>query len=271
MEALSFLHISFIDILDVVLVGVLIFLSIRWLRGSSAMSIFLTIITVYVCYVIADALSMKLLSAILSQVISVGLIALIVIFQPEVRRFLMGLGNRYQQSRGFAKIMRWFTPKLHGSSNSTLTPEAIDEMCNAVYEMSEDKVGALIVLRHTRNLDDVIETGDRLDSSINKMMLLQIFFKNSPLHDGALIIDESRIVAARCTLPLSVNADIPAHYGTRHKAALGISEQTDADVIVVSEETGRITFVRNGKFYTVNTGQLKNILWNNKSTEPIEL
>lgn len=269
MEALDFLNISFIDIIDIVIVGLLIFFVLRWLRGSSAMSIFLVIITFFVAFVIADALSMKLTTAILQQVLNVGLLALIVIFQPEVRRFMTGIGSRYKHSQRITRLLQIFSPRQNGSSNSTLSAEAIDEICNAVHEMSADKTGVLLVLRHTNSLEDIEETGDRFDAEINKMLLKNLFFKNSPLHDGAVIIDGNKVVAARCTLPMTSKTDLPAHYGMRHKAGLGITEQSDVDVILVSEETGNISFARAGQIKTVNLRELKALLWNNKSGEPL--
>ena len=139
----------------------------------------------------------------------------------------------------------------------------VTEIAEACREMSEQKTGALIVIPHISSLDFVIETGDRIDANINKRLIMNIFFKNSPLHDGAMVISNNHIIAARCTLPITEKTDIPAHYGMRHKAAIGISEETDADVIVVSEETGRISFVKGGNITPLSNANELQLLLNN--------
>ena len=130
---------------------------------------------------------------------------------------------------------------------------ALDEITEACRKMSETKTGALIVIAHSSSMDFVIETGDTIDARINRRLIENLFFKNSPLHDGAMVIADDRIVAARCTLPISENPNIPAHYGMRHRAATGLSEETDACVIVVSEETGNISFVQDGHIKTMGS------------------
>ena len=236
---LGFLNITLTDILDILMVAAIIFFLFRWLRGSSAMNIFVAVIFLYVLKVVVSALNMTLMSGIMSTVLDVGVIALIVIFQPEIRYFLIKLGSRYGLGGSGWKLIN----RLFGRKGDQLGSESADALIDAAKEMSEKKTGALIVIARQDSLQHIIETGDTIDARISKRLLMNLFFKNSPLHDGAMIIGGNRIIAARCTLPITERTDIPASYGMRHKAAIGICEESDADVIVVSEETGHILFV----------------------------
>ena len=255
----GFLNLSIADILDIVLLGLIIFFMFRWIKGSSAMSIFVAIISLYLIRVIVGAFNMRLMTAIMDMVLDVGVLALIVIFQPEIRKFLIRLGNRYMSSaRGQTILNRVFG---RGRNTDSETREEINDLTEACRRMSEDKTGALIVIAHNIPLDDVISTGDRIDAGIHRRLIMNIFFKNSPLHDGAVIISGGKIVAARCTLPITEKTDIPARFGMRHKAAIGITEETDADAIVVSEETGKISFVKGGNVTPINNiNELKLLL-----------
>ena len=254
---LGFLNISLTDILDILMVAAIIFFVFRWLRGSSAMNIFLAIIFLYLVKVIVSALDMTLMSGIMSTVIDVGVIALIIIFQPEIRYFLMKLGSRYGLGGSGWKLF----DRFFGHQADTLGNEATEELLEAVREMSERQTGALIVIARQHPLNRIIETGDTLDARISARLLLNLFFKNSPLHDGAVIIHRNRIVAARCTLPLTGQSGIPAEYGMRHKAAIGITESSDAHVVVVSEETGQVSFASDGQICTVkDMAQLRSLL-----------
>lgn len=250
----GFLNMTFMDILDILLVAVIIFILFRWIRGSSAMSIFLAIVLLYVIRVVVSSLNMKLMSALMETVLDMGVLALIVIFQPEVRRFLVSIGSGYRK----ASMEGGFLTRLFSGRGTSLSSAAVSEITEACKEMSESKVGALIVIPHQNPLEDIIETGDRLDAVISSRLIQNIFFKNSPLHDGAMIINGERIVAARCTLPMTQKSDIPASFGMRHKAAIGISEVTDADVLLVSEETGHICFISGGNVTVIaNINELK--------------
>lgn len=255
--AFSFLHLSLIDLLDILMVAAVIYFIFRWIRSSSALNIFIAIIIVLIVRIVAVALGMKMMSALLGTIIDVGAIALIIIFQPEIRRFLNNLGR----GAGSTLEKQSFIQKLLSRGNGdVLAARANDEIAEACKEMSEQKTGALIVFRRNNSLEDIIATGDVIDADISKRLIMNIFFKNSPLHDGAMVIGGNRIVAARCTLPITDRSDLPARYGMRHKAAVGISEQSDADVIVVSEETGGISFVRAGvvtRIDSVTTLKLK--------------
>ena len=253
----GFLSLSFADCLDILMVGAIIYLVFRWIKGSAAMSIFIAVILLFVLRVIVSALDMRLMNALLGTFIDVGVLALIVIFQPEVRHFLMKLGSRY----GFDGKGKSFLSKLFGDRGQVMGGEAMNEIAEACRAMSAEKTGALIVLPHSDSLNYIKETGDLLDAKVSRRLIMNIFFKNSPLHDGAMIIEGDRIVAARCTLPITQRNDIPASYGMRHKAAIGITEETDADVVVVSEETGGISFVHEGKLTPIgNINELKLIL-----------
>lgn len=254
----GFLEVSLADILDIFLLGLIIFFAFKWLRGSSAMSIFVAIVSLYLIRVMVSAFNMRLMTALMETVLDVGVLALIVIFQPEIRKFLISLGNRYMNNaQGRAIINKILGKEGTGAAGG----EAVNNLTEACRRMSEDKTGALIVLAHKTPLDDIISTGDRIDAAIHRRLIMNLFFKNSPLHDGAMVISGNRITAARCTLPITERTDIPAYYGMRHKAAIGITEISDADVIVVSEETGRISFVKSGTVTPIqNINELKLLL-----------
>ena len=245
---LDFINIHWIDIIDILLVGLLIYQIYKLIRGTAAMSIFIGIIILYFIWMVVKTLHMELLSAIMGQVLGVGVLALIIIFQQEIRRFLIHLGNN-----SFHRNSNFLTRTLFGSSNKTVPLTTLDELTQAVRKMSETNTGALIVMIHRSPLESVTETGDRIDATINRRLIENLFFKNSPLHDGALVMDTNRLIAARCTLPISENQNIPPQYGMRHRAAAGITEQTDATAIVVSEETGGISFVKDGEIKTINS------------------
>lgn len=243
LDILGFLHFSFIDLADIVLVAAIIFVVFRWIRGSSSMNIFIAILLLLLVRIVASALGMKMISTLLGTIIDVGAIALIVIFQPEIRKFLMTVGR---SAGNTLERRKWIEKILPRRSAESVSGSSVSEIANACKDMAASKTGALIVVRRKNPLQDIIDTGDVIDAKISTRIILNIFFKNAPLHDGAAIIDGDRIVAARCTLPISDRTDLPARFGMRHKAAIGISEQTDADVIVVSEQTGDISFVRAG-------------------------
>ncbi len=255
LQIFGFLELSLTDILDIFLVAVMILAAFRWIKGSVTMSIFIAIVSLYVIRVIVSALDMRMTNALMETVLDVGVIALIIIFQPEIRRFLIQLGNRYIQQAGkqggiISKIFG-----LRSRSTDAHTAHEISDACN---KMSASKTGALIVLPKANDLNDIAATGDKVDALVSSRLLQNLFFKNSPLHDGAVIISGERVVAARCTLPITDKTNIPANYGMRHKAAIGITEQTDAEVIVVSEETGRISYIKAGEITPItNVNELK--------------
>lgn len=234
---MGFIPFTFIDFLDIFLVACLLFIIYKAVRGTNAPYIMVGIIMVYLGWVIVKALNMELLSTILGQIISVGVIALLVIFQPELRRFLFTIGRRQKE---FDFIYRFFS--FNRKQNNTDTSPIV----SACMDMSEEKVGALIVFRRSDDLEYLIEGGIPIDAKITTSIIKNIFFKNTPLHDGAIVIDNNRIVAAKCILPVT-QSNVPKSYGTRHRAAIGVSEMTDAVVLVVSEETGAVSIVKSGQ------------------------
>ena len=242
----DFLNLSLVDILDVLLVALLIYGIYKLIRGTQAMNIFIAILLLYAARALFGALNMTLLTHIMDAVLGVGLIALIVIFQPEIRRFLVKIGSEVFSARkkGGGRLRKFFGK---AAAQAQITPAALDEITSACYRMSESKTGALMVFKHLSTLEDIIETGDTINAEINRRLIENIFFKNSPLHDGAVIMTSDTIVAARCTLPISERADINPRYGMRHRAAIGITESTDAEAVVVSEETGEISYVKEGE------------------------
>lgn len=263
----GFLNFSFVDVIDILLVAILIYLVFIWIRGSAAMNIFVAIILLLFLRVIAAAFNMKLTSALLGAFLDIGVLALIIIFQPEIRHFLMKFGSRY----GFRGKGKDLINKLLGFKEQHIGNEAINELAEACRSMSQTKTGALVVLQRKESLDFIIETGDQVDALVRRRLIMNIFFKNSPLHDGAMVISGDRIVAARCTLPITSRTDIPPSYGMRHKAAIGISEESDADVVVVSEETGQVSFVRGGVLTPVdNINTLKLLLGENSEKSASE-
>ena len=254
---LEFLHFSWVDILDILMVALIIYLAFRWIRGSTAINIFIAVILVLVIRIIAEAVGMKMISSLLGTLIDMGAVALVIIFQPEVRRFLGTLGRKAGGSLEKTVFLQKMFPSWR---RRRVDARALQEITEACREMSAQKQGALIVIQQKNSLEDIIATGDVVDAEIGRRLIMNIFFKNSPLHDGAMIISDNRIVAARCTLPITERTDLPARFGMRHKAAIGISEQSDADVIVVSEETGGISFVRSGQLTPIDTINTLNLL-----------
>ena len=249
MDIFGFLHWSIVDIIDILAVAVIIYLCFTWIRGSAAGSIFTAVVMLFLAEVIASALDMKMLSKLLGTVLDLGAIALIIIFQPEIRHFLIKFGSNSVLGRKSKQLLdRIFGIKDHGVGTV-----AKEEVLDAVKAMADSKTGALIVISHKDRLDAIIETGDTIDSLIQSRLIQGIFFKNSPLHDGAVVLRTDRIVAARCTLPITQRTDLPAHYGMRHKAAIGLSEECDAQIIVVSEETGHISLAQGGEIIPVGS------------------
>lgn len=232
------------DIVDILLVSILLYQLYKIIKGTVAVNVFIGILAIYLVNLIVNFLQMKLLGTIFSTVLGVGAIALIILFQQEIRKFLILIGIKSYNS----KQAKWlfdlvpFLKKKRGSTNTKFKP-----IINACYKMSKTKTGALIVISNDTDLSFYSSTGDQLDANVNARLIENIFFKNSPLHDGAVIISKDRIVAARCVLPVTENENFPAHFGMRHRAAAGISELSDCIVVLVSEETGDVSYAKNGK------------------------
>ena len=235
------------DFIDILLVALLLFYVYRLMRESRSLNAFIGIIMFIVVWVfVSQILEMRLLGTILDKLVSVGVIAIIVLFQEDIRKFLYNLGGRH----GMRTLIRLFISK-HGDAQTAdqdRLKRSIMPVVMACMSMSKGRVGALIVIERTVPLDDIISTGDIIDAAVNQRLIENIFFKNSPLHDGALIISHHRLRAAGCILPVSHNLDIPKELGLRHRAALGMSQESDALCIVVSEETGSISITHAGQF-----------------------
>ncbi len=255
MVQFDFLTIRFLDIIDILLVAFLMYRLFILIRGTAALNIFIGIFVVYILWLLTKSLKMELVSTILGQIIGVGVIALIIVFQQEIRRFLLLLGTQYFSNRGRLLKNIFY---LNVGSNIELRIKGIIKAC---INLSNKKTGALIVITGKSELEVFSKTGDILNAHTSSMLLECIFTKDSPLHDGAVIIVKDRIHAARCILPLSDNMNLPSHFGMRHRAAVGISEITDALVIVISEERGEISIAENGSIKTnISSKQLIEIL-----------
>ncbi|WP_299889194.1 diadenylate cyclase CdaA [uncultured Lacinutrix sp.] len=238
------LNFSLIDIIDVVLVALLLYYVYKLVRGTVAINIFIGIVIIYFIFLVVEALQMTLLTKILGGFMSVGFIALIVVFQQEVRKFLLMIGStNFGNKRNFLKHLKFL--KTEGISTSKTDIDTIIAACN---KMSTSKTGALIVLERNNNLDFLVNTGDEMNIKVTQPIIESIFFKNSPLHDGAIIIENNIVKATRVILPVNNEKTIPQRFGLRHRAAVGITERTDAIAIAVSEETGQISCFRNGMF-----------------------
>lgn len=242
------------DIIDVLLVALMLYYIYRLMKESRSLNVFIGILLfVLVWLFVSQVLEMKLLGSILDKLVSVGVIGLIVLFQEEIRHFLYTLGA-HQRMQSILKIFR-------REGEEAVDKETIMPIVMACMSMARSKVGALIVIERSAPLDDIVETGDVIDARINQRLIENIFFKNSPLHDGAMVVAKKRIRAAGCILPVSHNQNIPKELGLRHRAAMGISQGSDAVAIVVSEETGRISVAIKGEFQLrLSAEQLESIL-----------
>ncbi|MEO0310555.1 MAG: hypothetical protein RIQ89_212 [Bacteroidota bacterium] len=241
---IGFLSIRLIDLVDIFIVAYLLFRLYNLLRGGVAINIFIGLLIVYGLYLIfVKVLNMTLLGTVLSQFMSVGFLALIIVYQQEIRRFLIILGtNSYIAKNPFTKqILPW---NWQSQTRAALNITAILKACR---QMSKDRTGAIIVIAKSSELKYYSNTGDVMNAEVSQRLLESIFFKNSPMHDGAVIIVNNMIRAARCVLPVTENNELPAHLGMRHRAAIGVTEQSDAIAIIVSEETGEISIAHEGK------------------------
>ncbi|WP_314313120.1 diadenylate cyclase CdaA [Hoylesella saccharolytica] len=243
------------DIIDIVLVALMLYYLYRLMKESRSLNVFIGIMFfILVWLLVSQVFEMRLLGGILDKLISVGMIALIILFQEEIRKFLYTLGA-HQRVRSF---MRLFSSNDNKAKEDK---ETIIPIVMACMSMSRNKVGALIVIERGAPLDDIVDTGDKIDAKINQRLIENIFFKNSPLHDGAMIISKKRIKAAGCILPVSHNQDIPRSLGLRHRAAMGISQSSDAIAVIVSEETGHISVAIRGQFkLRLSAEELESIL-----------
>ncbi|MGJ8743702.1 diadenylate cyclase CdaA [Polaribacter sp.] len=237
----DFIEFSLLDVLDILLVAILLYYIYKLLKGTVAINIVIGIALIFVIWKITQALKMEMLSGILGYLLSGGVIALIIVFQQEIRKFLLMIGTtNFTNKRNFLKQIKF----LQSEIGSEVDTEIIVEACK---NLAKTKTGALIVIERTNSLDFLINSGDRMNALVNDAILQSIFYKNSPLHDGALIIRDKFIVATRVILPIS-DSTIPSRFGLRHRAAIGVTERTDAICILVSEETGEISYIKDGGF-----------------------
>ena len=249
---MGFLKFSFIDLLDIVLVGLVMYYIYKLLRGTVAIPIFIGIFIVFSIYQITLFLEMKLLSDLLGLVVGGGTIALLIIFHPELRKFLLMIGStKFGNYYDFFKNFKFLKSK-----QSVVEDLDIEMLTNVCERFAENKTGALMVFEGHGSLDYLKETGVSIKAALSEAILRSIFYKNSPLHDGAIIIRKNTIIAARVVLPVS-QKKMKEHYGLRHKAAMGISEQKDAFCLVVSEETGTISAVKKEQIRTISPQNIK--------------
>lgn len=260
----GFIQIRWIDVIDILLVAVLLYALYKLLKGTVAINIFFGIVALVLIWLVVNALQMELLSKILGAFVSVGFIALIVIFQPEIRRFLLALGTSTFLRRKGKRFLFW---RLNIGEEHEIDANAIVMACN---RMSEIKQGALLVITRKNELKQYANTGEILKARLSAPLIEVIFYGQGPLHDGALIISGNTITAAGCILPVSGNSQIPRRLGLRHRAGVGITEVSDAIAIIVSEENGNISYAMEGKLNKkVTVAELKTFLEEQFSDEAV--
>ena len=252
----TFIVIRFLDLLDIFMVAFLLYKLYQAIKGTAAFNIFLGIFFFYILWFVIKGLNMELMGSIMGQIMAAGVLALIVVFQQEIRKLFLLLGSRYNLlNKGLS------LDSIFSRESTTISNEQVKIIVSACEVLSRSKTGALIVLTNKAALREYIDTGDRINADISIAILESIFFKNSPLHDGAVIIHGGQIKAARCVLPVNNRKLKNAQLGLRHRAALGMSLATDAQVIIVSEETGKISYAFNGKLKEdLTTIELKSLI-----------
>ncbi|AJR03535.1 diadenylate cyclase [Siansivirga zeaxanthinifaciens] len=236
------LKFSVVDIVDVILVALLLYYIYKLIKGTVAINIFIGIIIIYLVWRLTNFLNMELLSGIFGGFMKVGIIALIVVFQPEIRKFLLMVGStNFKTRRKFLNQFSFLKTETDDETN-------VDAIISASNKMASSKTGALIVFERNNNLDFLCESGDEMNIKVTQPIIESIFFKNSPLHDGAIIVHNNIVKATRVILPLNNEKNVPKRFGLRHRAAIGVTERTDALALVVSEETGHISYFKDGEF-----------------------
>ena len=245
------------DIIDIILVAILLYETYKLLKSSGAVNVFLGIFTFSIAwFLVSYVFKMELLGAIFDRVVSVGAIALIIIFQDEIRTFFSRIGTRSNW-----RVFHQLTNKFKSQSAQAEIDQSVVQIVIACKNMAKTKTGALIIIEQDQSLRQYEQSGEALDAIISNRLIENIFFKNTPLHDGALIISKGRLNAAACILPVSKNPNVPKRLGLRHRSALGIAEKTDAIAIIVSEETGKISYAVNEKIYVgVKPEELEKVL-----------
>ncbi len=254
-------EIGLIDYIDIFLVSCILYKTYKVLRGTVAIRIFIGILFFIVAWLMVNfVFHMNLLGGIMDQIVNVGAIALIVLFQEEIRQSLSRIGT------GGSRLSK-FINRLFSVDPTQLVDAEIKQIAIACKNLAKRKIGALIVFERTKDLKNIEVTGDVINADINARLIENIFFKNSPLHDGAMVISKNKISAAGCILPVSHNFDLPKEVGLRHRAAVGLSEKTDAIIIIISEETGKISYAQNGKLkINISSEELEAVI-SNKTEE----
>ncbi len=243
MDFLNFLEFKITDVIDIFLVAVLLYYIYKLVKGTVAINIFIGIVIVWALWKLTELLQMKMISSMVGGFMNIGLIALIIVFQQEIRKFLLLIGStNFARKRGFIRHFKF----LRQDALSLATN--VDAIIGACKNMSVSKTGAIIVIERSNSLDFVKSSGDKMSIEVTQPIIESIFFKNSPLHDGAAIVQDNYITATRVILPVSNERNIPLRFGLRHRAAVGITEKTDAVCLVVSEETGLISYIKSGEF-----------------------
>lgn len=251
---IGFLEVTWVDMIDILLVAYLIYQLYKLIRGSVAFRIALGVLAIYLTFMLVKAIKMELLTAILGQFIGVGVLAALILFQPEIRRFLLLVGKS-AFGREDSVLGLLFRKQVSAQELN------IKEIIEAAKQLAGTNTGALMAICRQNDLQTLAQSGDNLDSVLSRRLLISIFNKNSPLHDGSVVIRGNRLVAARCILPVSERNDLPAQFGLRHRAALGLTEATDALVVIVSEETGQISVAHDGAVeHNLTPAELRNKL-----------
>ncbi len=242
---ISFITFGITDAIDILLVAIILYLVYNLVKGTSAINIFVGLALIYFAYIVIKAFDLKLLSSILGKFVNVGVIAVMIVFQQEIRKFLLYIGsNEFLRNKNWKNIFKF---NVVSGEHETAIKLDVDAIADACFNMSTTNTGALIIVGRKSDLKFFIGTGDVVDSGLTSRMLENIFYKNSPLHDGAVIVQDNRIVSARCVLPVTERENFPANYGMRHRAAVGITENTDALAITVSEQTGAVSLTIHGE------------------------
>lgn len=240
---MDFIHLRFLDILDIVLLTVLLYYIYKLVKGTAAVNIFIGLVLFYLFWQITRVLDIEMISGVLGEFVKVGVLVLVIVFQQEIRKFLLMIGStKFTNKTHFLRQWRF----AKDEADEILTD--IVSVVKACKEMEKTKTGALIVIGRKTGLEFIKDTGDPMDIKVNAPIIQSIFYKNSTLHDGALVIEDNSITATRVILPVSNNRSIPLRFGLRHRAAIGITEKTDAVALVVSEETGKTSYIRDGAF-----------------------
>jgi len=247
--SLDFIDFSFLDVLDIILVAFLLYYIYKLLKGTVAINIVIGIAFIFLIWKVTQALHMEMVSGILGYLLSGGVIALIIVFQQEIRKFLLMIGTtNFSAKRGFLNQIKFLQSEIN-------TDTDVDTLVQSMDKLSSSKTGVLLVIERTNKLDFLVNSGDQMNALVNGAIIESIFYKNSPLHDGATIIRDNYVIATRVILPVSDNTKIPSRFGLRHRAAIGVSEKTDALCLLVSEETGEISYIKDGEFVLFKDSQ----------------